>query len=363
MSYIPPARSGDPQQSSGDSPSGALHDRTNHLEKTLGDLKLTSSSNNPIALFADIHKHYWAPQSNDGDDCSSPPATLPIVLSHSTLNGSALDPDKLQYVMLFKDANPRWASDGIIFVKSSLHLLPGYEQAKDDYALSVIFTGSMASEKSNAQQFASPEGENLDDGDNAMDCRGCSDKQNVSETVKDKLHPRKVESAEDGEKTMKDLEKQKQSHVDTESNKSPTQLASHQVDSPKNTTNPEGDAEVTSTATHPSYSPDLSQNDTGPIAIFEQVTKRQDGHFRSAGYYQITNLQYLPPQSADLYRMLEQKFSTIDRFGRWKQNARSAASWNASMSFMWAVIKMERDEEANARLGPPNLTKSRTAQA
>lgn len=364
MVYVPPARRGNPQQSSDDdAPSGEIEDHTIDLETTFADLKLTSPSNNPTALFADIHNRYWAPKSADGTDGSTSPATLPIVLSRSTLNGSALHPDELQYVMLFKDANPRWASDGIVFVKSSLHLLPGYEQAKHADASSVISTGSIVSDKSSAQHSTAPEGETV--GDNAMGGHGCSDKQNVLETVDDKLRPRKVEAAKDTGEPAEDIEKQEPGLVDADSNKSPAPLDSHQDDDANNPdfTKPKSDAEVTLPTMPTSYSLNLSQYDTGPIAIFDQVTKRQDGHFRFEGYYKITNLQYLPPQSAELYRMLEQKFSTMDRFGRVKQKARSAASWNASMSLMWAVIKMERDEEANSRLGPPSLTRSRTAEA
>ncbi|KAJ4415743.1 hypothetical protein N0V82_007173 [Gnomoniopsis sp. IMI 355080] len=75
----------------------------------------------PTTLFADdIHDYYWAPQSNE----------------------NALNSDRLKYVMLFKDANPRWASDGIIFVKSSLELLPESEQSKGIRTYGVISTQS-----------------------------------------------------------------------------------------------------------------------------------------------------------------------------------------------------------------------------
>lgn len=358
MVYVTPARRGNPQPSSSDAPSGALHDHETQPEETFGDLKLTMSSKNSTALFADIHKHYWAPQSDDGDDSSSPPATLPIVLSHSTLNGSALHPEKLQYVMLFKDANPRWASDGIIFVKSSLHLLPGYEQAKDAGSSDT----TRAQEETSTQHCVT----GLEEQTTGMDSQVCDEKPKLSEaeTVGDEVGPRKTESAKDEEKTTKDVEHQKQGDVGDYSTKPTGPLLSYREDDPDNpdATGAEGDGEVTSTATPASYSPDLSRYDTGPIAIFEQTTKRQDGHFRFEGYYKMTHLQYLPPQSAELYRMLEQKFSTMDRFGRWKQKIRSAASWNASMSLMWAVIKMEQDDAANARLGPPALTKSRAAE-
>lgn len=42
----------------------------------------------------------------------------------STLNSSTASPDQLAWIKLFQGANPRWASDRIIFVKTNLDLLP-----------------------------------------------------------------------------------------------------------------------------------------------------------------------------------------------------------------------------------------------
>lgn len=362
MANVPPARRENHQQSSSDASSAALRDPKKNLDKTLGDLKISGSSKSPsTALFADIHNYYWASQSNEGDDTSSP-ASLPTVMSRSTLNGSVTHRDKLQYIMLFKDANPRWVSDGIIFVKSSLDLLPGYEQAKD-----AGFPGTVSQESSVSKKtFSVPAIDEVETIEIAtIDSQYCDEKQKVSDTmvVIDEVDAHKVEPAEDQGKTVEDTQKQQPELLHADLHNSTATSYNHQDNNRDNLAITKGDAEVSVTLAHNSCSPDLSQYDTGPIAIFEQAEKRQDGHFRFAGYYKITNLQYLPPQSADLYRMLEQKFTTLDRFGRPKQRIRSAASWNASMSLMWAVIKMERDEEANAHLAPPNLGRSRTAEA
>lgn len=107
----------------------------------------------------------------------------------------------------------------------------------------------------------------------------------------------------------------------------------------------------------PPYSPDLSVYDTDPIAVFEQPPK-QHGHgslFRFAGYYKIANLEYLAPHSRELLRLLEQKFTTTDRFGRPRQQQRSAESWAGSMSHRWAVIRMEKDQDADGSLPPPEI--------
>lgn len=152
----------------------------------------------------------------------------------------------------------------------------------------------------------------------------------------------------------KESEKNKAALTESESHSgTPTDDPLTDADT-ENAAKPDGDKKQ-DPATDTTYTPDLTQYDTGSIAIYEQAGKQQSGPFRFSGYYKITRLQYLAPQSADLFRMLEQKFSTVDRFGRVKQRQRSAASWEASMSFTWAVVKMEPDEEANANLPPPKI--------
>jgi hypothetical protein len=56
------------------------------------------------------------------EDGHSPGATY---LGHyGTLNDSAADPGSLVYLMLFKDANPRWEQEKTIFVHTNIRLLP-----------------------------------------------------------------------------------------------------------------------------------------------------------------------------------------------------------------------------------------------
>ncbi|EXJ70076.1 uncharacterized protein A1O5_07149 [Cladophialophora psammophila CBS 110553] len=69
----------------------------------------------------------------DGDLCSAKeierrfwpdPECWTSGAKQKTLHDSAATPGALSYVLLFKDANPRWPDDGIIFTKSNLELLP-----------------------------------------------------------------------------------------------------------------------------------------------------------------------------------------------------------------------------------------------
>ena len=92
--------------------------------RKLEDLKVSnrkSGHGNPRAkdpnalAFEEIHMHF-AGRSY-------------LSTSRSTLNNSLEKPNDVAYVMLFKDANPRWDSDGILFAKTNIAFLPGYEKA------------------------------------------------------------------------------------------------------------------------------------------------------------------------------------------------------------------------------------------
>lgn len=74
----------------------------------------------------EIHDYYW-PECKQLDE-NQRLSSLKESIHQGTLNASAEAPGQLKYILLFNDANPRWKSDGIIFVKSSLHILPGSEK-------------------------------------------------------------------------------------------------------------------------------------------------------------------------------------------------------------------------------------------
>ena len=79
--------------------------------------------------------------------------------SCSTLHDSAERRDKLAYVKLFWDANPRWEADKIIFVKTSLFFLPGYVETFEmvaDGDLSGETEGLTLQESSGSSKGQSP---------------------------------------------------------------------------------------------------------------------------------------------------------------------------------------------------------------
>lgn len=247
--------------------------------------------------------------------------------------------------MLFRDANPRWHSHGIIFVKSKLDILPGGEKFRDDQQPEI---GRIDPEQSGDMGY----------------------ERNTSPNEKEKLggkesHAGKLPVGEDqrvGEERQECHEKGKPSGG-IEKNAGGSRESDHYAGTPTSdhahvsrtkAPSPDSDEGYEPDPEAP-YCPDLSLYDIEPIAVFEQASRHQSGPFRFAGYYKIASLEYLAPRSRELFQLLEQKFTQVDRFGRAKQKQRSAASWKASMKHRWAVIRMEKDQDANDSLPPPKI--------
>lgn len=386
MAYVPPAlrNKQDPAadvQSVPATPDDATRERPKAaLTKPLGH------------RLVDIHNHYAASPATDrtaGDEG---------IAHHSTLNGSAAEPDRLKYVVLFAGANPRWASDGIIFVKSCIHLLPGGDTFKGETGTG----GGGALEKRRVTQRERVQGEQTDRGEpkvtageaaaafieeQGKEVDGMEAGQPRSEEVKsgsrEKDEPAgeigpNVESTQRVESNLKvetDPEPSSSTNDDisttdsipagaetTTEAKPPTEAdASHTREEkphaePSTPDGPRADATnpPPTQAPEQTHTPDLSTYPVGPIAVFEQMGSRK-GRFRFVGHHRIARLQFLAPHSQAVLRMLEQKFSEVDRRGRVRQKRRSRASWEESMRHRWAVVKLEVDDEAYGGVPPPAI--------
>ncbi|KIX94101.1 uncharacterized protein Z520_10127 [Fonsecaea multimorphosa CBS 102226] len=209
-----------------------------------------------------------------------------------TLHDSAATPGSLSYVLLFKDANPRWQDDGIIFTKSSLELLPA------DLADKTEENG--ATDGTAAEVLKATSTLNGNDHEN--------------ESANEAVGPEKPEANQD------------------------EKLGS----------TPHAEADKI-------QHPPRHQHQGQPIAVFNQLRRSQTDSsrtFQFAGYYRIVRLTFLQPHSAALVRMLEQKWSLKNpRTGQVRQRQRDASAWQESLKMRWAVVKFERDEEAMKSLG------------
>lgn len=94
---------------------------------------------------------------------------------------------------------------------------------------------------------------------------------------------------------------------------------------------------------------DYTPGDAKPIAIFEEHRAPgahkpgQYSRFAFKGWFTIARINILAPQSAEVVRMLQQKWERRDRQGNVKPSApRKLAAWNHSLAQEWAVVKFAR---------------------
>lgn len=199
----------------------------------------------------ELHDHYWPIKddlkSNDSEN------------GHNrTLHGSAEQPEKLTYIILFYNANPRWRDDNIIFTKSSLHLLPG---CPADGESKIVHT--------------------------------------------DEQHSVEVQDRKEEAKAADD----------------------------------------TSTSG--------AKESSEPVAVFRELFKKPSTRtIIFEGWYKIDKVSFIEPQSQELARMLAQKWTRKDRFGKEIKVEREGSRWQGSMRQRWAVVKMKK---AGTELEAPKI--------
>lgn len=87
------------------------------------------------------------------------------------------------------------------------------------------------------------------------------------------------------------------------------------------------------------------------VAVFERTRRSQLAKFAFTGWYKVTHVQFISPHTADLVRMLEQKWTKRDRDGNVSQIEREGDAWIRSLNQHWAVVKFEKDEGAEKEKG------------
>ncbi|PPJ50183.1 hypothetical protein CBER1_05187 [Cercospora berteroae] len=92
-----------------------------------------------------------------------------------------------------------------------------------------------------------------------------------------------------------------------------------------------------------------------PIAVFKQIprTGKSDRVFSFIDYHTISHLEFLEPRSDALVRMLDQKWSYVDKFGEIRQKERTIESWNEALCKKWAVVKFKELDEK--KFQPPRI--------
>lgn len=108
------------------------------------------------------------------------------------------------------------------------------------------------------------------------------------------------------------------------------------------------------------------------IMVFEQhsdytshVASR--ARFRFLGLYCLEKIQILEPKSPELVRMLEQKWTRTNKWGKSRQIQRDSVAWQKSLGYRWAILKFKAIEGADLQLSlskievsqPENRTRSK----
>lgn len=299
--YVPPSlRSKDAEAAGASEASkGGSQDAAPSGPRSLTQLESTTPQR-PLHTIDEIHDNYSS------------------TCERSTLNDSKTHPKELSYIILFPGANPRWKPDRIIFAKTNINILPGYDKFKT------------ALDEETKQAAADAEA-----GSSAKDAVIGNSQPDSSPATADDSNPLAAAAAKPPSST---------DHVNVE------------LEDPS-----------TPGATAPALSDQPVTYSTRPIPIFLDLAfKYTTRKYCFHGYFTPARVDFLKPGSPELVRMLEQKFTQPSsgrgggynrgRGGRQapKQRERDPAAWKKSLNLEWAVLQMKKvaDEEAEKSWDP-----------
>ncbi|KAI2615049.1 hypothetical protein GGR54DRAFT_319732 [Hypoxylon sp. NC1633] len=322
--------------------------------------------------YEDIKKYFWG----DEEDAGSP-------IDHSsTFHDSKENPNKLNHVLLFKSANPRWVSDQIIFARSKLDLLPDYVAKKEergewktptsseDGSTEAKTAGSGANEAAgnDALNSATPtatesEADTATDGN--IDSATYGKVDVATEGKVDAATKNEVGTATEGEAGAATEAGAHHASLSIRSRMTFSDVRNLPVEEQKRLEEEQKlrqqrQQPYQQTPSYPNIDPiDYFPSVHGPIAVFEQRRRSPEGPlFAFAGWFKIHRINILAPHSAELLRMQLQKWERRDRSGKIVQtHPRNPHVLPNALRIEWAVVKMVKltDDEAPAL---PKLEKS-----
>lgn len=263
--------------------------------------------------YSDIESHFWP-----GKEDTS------VTTNRSTFNDSNSRIDQLAYIMLYKNANPRWESDQIVFGKSNLQRLPDYQsqtEGKEGYFPKLI-KKSIADPGHSEPSLAEENVPNIASG--VEGDLATKDEPKPLEAQQDPISASK-ENIMDGN-GGEEASSPAQQMPDDDSEMAP---GSHQSLGSK------GNARKLVSIPPMDYLP----RPHAPIAVFEEV---RSNLFKFAGWHSVACVSILAPHSKSLVRMLQQKWQRRDRLGNFMPVQRSPEQWSASLAHQWAVVKFEK---------------------
>ncbi|KAI0551448.1 hypothetical protein F4679DRAFT_539331 [Xylaria curta] len=333
----------------------------------------------------DIQNYFWASVDDAGDSRSS------------TFHDSKDHPGQLSYLLLFFGANPRWVNDHIVFAKSKLSLLPEYtvKKAENGGWETEHKTHGNARVAKNGSNDDAPKGQDAAvahnehrsetvaqaDGSKPAEAQGLSPPQNnLTDEPSDGI-VFNFPTCSAGRDVPHDILISTPSPTVTTTRMKYPDIRKEEAEAslaPKQSTASEIRMKYTDIRTIPAkdfYSEhehehpepvlpvitpiDYVPKNPLPVAIFEEkrtLGLRTGGHnarFAFKGWFRISRINLLAPHSAELVRMLQQKWARKDRHGNpLPSKPRDASAWSASLAVEWAVIAFQLLEGEDAPPAP-----------
>lgn len=253
----------------------------------------------------DITRHYW-PQDDDN---------VALRIRSRTFHDSAACQDKLSYMLLFAHANPRWNSEGFVFAKSNLSLLPGYVDQKSKggpLIIPVTTAKTQLKQELSREPHTTEQYEGLSVEQSSQDVPGglsiSTGRANLLSSSN--TNPHAIPPSPSHVKIVPASE----FYVDNHTTQYPSIPA---ID----------------------YTPEAHE----PIAVFQQVKGVSNDGFVFTGWYQVAQVNIIAPCSAELVRMQQQKWEKRDKWGNTiTTQSRDGSAWRSSMDHEWAVVKFEK---------------------
>ncbi|KAI1742003.1 hypothetical protein F4680DRAFT_53224 [Xylaria scruposa] len=327
----------------------------------------------------DIQNYFWSSVDDARDSRSS------------TFHDSKDRPEQLSHLLLFFGANPRWANDHIVFAKSKLALLPEYavKKAENGEWETENKTHESARVAKNGSEDDAPKGQDAAvaqaDGPKPAEAQALSSptakKQNNSTDEPSDGTVSNFPTDTAGRDVPHDTLISTPSPTVTTTRMKYTDIRKEEAEAssaPNQSTTSESRMKYTDVRTVPAkdfYSEhehehpepvlpviapiDYVPKNPLPVAIFEEQrtqgfrTGGNNARFAFKGWFKISRINILAPHSAELVRMLQQKWARKDRFGNvLPSKPRDASAWSASLAVEWAVIAFQLLEGEDAPPAP-----------
>lgn len=249
----------------------------------------------------------------------------------STLNDSAERPGELVFILVFPRGHPKWESEGILYAKTSLHLIPEYWEQNAKSAQVI-------------EGFADGDG-NCGKSENVAKLERGIASLNVGQAIED--------TAEEHGRNPNDTLGETTHNMDVGDGDATG--ASHSAngdESSTGTTAPHNSPNAVPEDVPPSnYHPAPHQ----PIAVFD-AHEGSRNFFHFTGWHTISRVALLAPRSMAVTKMLEQKWTANPRPRHAaRDKARPKEAWIADLQREWAVIKLVKlhPGEEGCPLDPP----------